>query len=97
MRVGTGVTFAIAAVEAAFVGLWISTFARTAIGTPHQHWYVELPLVFFAAPVGASVATMLTERVLVGLRMGALCLAFLMLAGNLCALLAYVALSGGGV
>ena len=98
MRLFTGIAVAIAAVEAAVIVLWIGSFALGgALGTPHQHWYVELPAAFLIAPVGACVLVALTQRASSDWRMAAQVLVFLLLAGNLCGLLVYAAFSGGGV
>ena len=86
----------IAAIEAALVLLWVLEF-RDTIGTPHQHWYVEVPIFFLVTPMVTAVAWRRVARIEgdVG------CLAAyglgLLLAANLLGFVGYAMLSGGGI
>lgn len=89
-------------VEGALVSSWAGAFASTdGAASPHFYWYVELPLVFLAAPVVAIVAGIYLVRRRT--RNGPLCseiavgAAGILLVINLLLFLGYAMLSGGGV
>ena len=99
---GHGIRWAIgvpAAVEAAFVLLWIGSFAANSrLTTPQFRWYVLLPVAFLAVPGlaffadgyfrrnGSSDTSCLVASVL-----------WPLLAINLMVFLGYLAVSSGGV
>jgi hypothetical protein len=88
-----------AAVEAAFVLLWIGSFALSGrLTSPQIRWYVLLPVVFLALPALAFVADRYSRRN--GSSEGS-CLAasilWSLLGINLIAFVGYLAVSSGGV
>jgi hypothetical protein len=92
-------TLIAAAIEILLVACWVSSFAlngRT-LRSPHQGWYVELPLLFIVLPVVAIIVVALGGRVDLKLRFSAYVLIVSLLAVNFFALLFYLAMSGGGV
>jgi hypothetical protein len=92
-------TVAIAAAEAILVFLWIASFVHGgAIGSSHQYWYVEIPIVFLVVPfVATTVSVVKTRRMGVEGRTGFNFLLILLLLANLIAFFVYGLLSGGGV
>jgi hypothetical protein len=89
---------AAAGLEAVLVALWIGSFVVSGvIGTDHQFWYVELPLVFVALPAGLATAVVLMGNRTDGRRDWAFPLGGLALVANLLAFIGYAAMSGGGV
>ncbi len=91
-------TLIVAGLEAALFAFWIGSFvAGGTLGTPHQHWYVEFPLVFLLLPVGALVYAVKTGRSKDDVTLGVYALWILLLGGNLLAFFVYGMFSGGGV
>ena len=91
-------TLAAAGVEIALVALWIASFVQAGdMGTPHQPWYVELPLLFLVFPIGVIAAALKIGRSSDGWRFGAYLVMACLLAANLAAFCLYGAVSGGGV
>lgn len=95
---GMRVTVAIAIVEAALVSLWITLFIRGgAIGSSHQHWYVEVPLLFLIVPATTTAFAIMIRKSGGEWRSGLYLLFIFLLAANLIAFCAYGVMSGGGV
>ena len=88
------------ALEAGLVSLWVGAFASTdGPSSPHFYWYVEVPLVFLAAPIVAIAAGVYLIRhkafnvhseIIVGV-------AGILLVINLLLFLGNAIISGGGV
>jgi hypothetical protein len=92
-------TLIAAAIEILLVACWVCSFAldgRT-LRSPHQGWYVELPLLFIVLPVVSMVVVALGGRIDLSLRFRVHVLTVSLLAINFFAFLFYLAMSGGGV
>ena len=87
-----------AGVELTLVGLWIVSFVGGgAVGSTHQQWYVELPLLFLLIPAASAAFAALARRISPNVRSGVSLFLLMLLGLNLCAFVVYVGLSGGGV
>jgi hypothetical protein len=92
------VAIAAAAFEAVLVLLWIACFVDGGvIGSPHQFWYAEFPLVFLAIPLLVAGVAIKIGSGEDGWHELAYFVLALLLLGNVIAFLAYATLSGGGV
>jgi NADH:ubiquinone oxidoreductase subunit 3 (subunit A) len=90
------VIYWMAGVEAVLVAAWIGSFA-SAVGTQHQHWYVEIPLVFLVLPAASVIISAWIGKIRKNLRSGIVTVLGLLLFCNFLAFGFYGALSGGGV
>ena len=86
----------VAGIEALIVGAWIGSFA-SAVGTPHQVWYVEVPVGFLILPVISTIISAWISKARDGLRGGVGATLGLLLTCNLVAFGFYGAMSGGGI
>ena len=92
------VTIAISIVEAVLVSIWITLFIRGGvIGSSHQHWYVEIPLLFLIIPITSIALAVMVRKVGDSWRSGVYFLLLFLLAANLIAFCGYGVMSGGGV
>lgn len=86
----------VAGLEIVLVALWVFAFKNT-IGTPHEHWYVELPLLFLIVPTAAILISRSFRRVIRGSMPIASWALFVILISNLVGFAFFCLLSGGGV
>jgi hypothetical protein len=86
----------VAGLEIALVALWVFAFKNT-IGTPHQHWYVQLPLLFLIVPTAAVLISRTFHRVIRGSMPIASWALFIILISNLVGFAFFCLMSGGGV
>jgi hypothetical protein len=90
---------AVAGIEIILVACWIGAFALDGgtLGSPHQAWYVEIPLMFIVLPVVAITAVNLARQANADQRFLVHFLFVGSLVLNMFAFLFYIAMSGGGV
>jgi len=86
----------VAGLEIALVALWIFAF-RGAVGTTHQHWYVELPSLFMIAPTAAILISQTIRRIAPGGAPVACWVLVLALISNLVGFAFFCLMSGGGI
>jgi uncharacterized membrane protein YhaH (DUF805 family) len=92
------VTIAISMVEAVLVSIWITSFICGGdLGSSHQHWYLEIPLLFLITPVTSIALAVMVRKAGDSSRSGVYFLLPCLLAANLIAFCGYGVMSGGGV
>jgi len=92
------ITVISATLESALVLLWIMSFVRSgAVGSPHQHWYVELPSLFLLVPIATAIVAIGIRKREEDWRLGIFTFLLILLAANLVGFGVYAVLSGGGV